>query len=197
MQLTNGKLITAAEYARLRGLNRSTISRQIAAGAIPTVGGLLDPRAADLAREKNLNGIRKEQAARRKAEHAAKTPSTPVVDSPKVRGSYVGDARGAALREMFEALIAQSTRLPGILCEAGVHDPVILAAAPDVFLDAVFALAYDLADAAYDWCGNDDRSSTPAVDLPALSQKYGFQLSAGTEEQAGALAERINAALGY
>jgi hypothetical protein len=98
---------------------------------------------------------------------------------------------------MFEALIAQSTRLPGILCEAGVHDPVILAAAPDVFLDAVFALAYDLADAAYDWCGNDDRSSTPAVDLPALSQKYGFQLSAGTEEQAGALAERINAALGY
>jgi hypothetical protein len=197
MQHPNGKLITAAEYARLRGLNRSTISRQIASGAIPTVDGLLDPRAADLAREKNLNGVRKEQAARRKAEHAAKTPSTPVVDSPKVRHSYVEDARGAALREMFETLIAQSIRIPAVLCEAGVHDPVILAAAPDVFLDAVFALAYDLADAAYDWCGNDDRSSTPTVDLPALSQKYGFQLSAGTEEQAEALAERINAALGY
>jgi hypothetical protein len=197
MQLTNGKLITAAEYARLRGLNRSTISRQIAAGAIPTVGGLLDPRAADLAREKNLNGIRKEQAARRKAEHAAKTPSTPVVDSPKVRGSFVGDARGAALREMFETLITQSARLPGILCEAGVRDPVILAAAPDVFLDAVFALAYDLADAAYDWCGNDDRSSTPVLGLQALARKYGFQFSADTQEQTEALVERVSVALGY
>jgi hypothetical protein len=98
---------------------------------------------------------------------------------------------------MFETLIAQSVRLPGILCEAGVRDPVILVAAPEVFLDAVFALAYDLSDAAYDWCGNDDRSSTPAVDVPALARKYGFQLSAGTQEQAEALAERINAALGY
>jgi hypothetical protein len=197
MQQTNGKLITPAEYARLRGLNRSTICRQIASGAIPTVGGLLDPRAADTAREKNLNGIRREQAARRKAERPANKPSTPALESPKVGRMYTGDARGAALREMFEVLIAQSARLPGILCEAGVHDPVILAAAPEVFLDTVFALAYDLSDAAYDWCGNDDRSFTPAVDLQLLSRKYGFQFSADTQAQAEALAERVNTALGY
>jgi hypothetical protein len=197
MQQTNGKLITAAAYARLRGLNRSTISRQIASGVIPTIDGLLDPRAADLAREKNLNGIRKEQAARRKTERVPNKPSTPSVESPKVGRFYPGDARGAAFREMFETLVSQSARLPAILCEAGVDDPVILAAAPDVFLDAVFALAYNLTDAAYDWCGNDDRSSTPAVDLQLLSQKYGFQFNAGTEEQAEALAERVNAALGY
>src|SRR5262245_22627778 len=76
MQRTNGRLITPSEYARLRGLNRSTISRQIASGAIPTVGGLLDPRAADLAREKNLNGIRRNQAARRKAEREAENKAT-------------------------------------------------------------------------------------------------------------------------
>lgn len=51
-----GGLITPAEYARLRGLNRATISRQIKAGKIPTHSdGLIDPREADSAREKNLD----------------------------------------------------------------------------------------------------------------------------------------------
>ena len=41
------KLITASAYAKSRGLNRSTISREIASGKIPTVNGLYDPELAD------------------------------------------------------------------------------------------------------------------------------------------------------
>lgn len=48
-------LIKPAEYARLRGLNRSTISKQIAAGVIPAHEGLVDPVEADRARDRNLN----------------------------------------------------------------------------------------------------------------------------------------------
>ena len=48
------KLITIAKYANLRGLNRSPISRQVAAGKIPTIDGRIDPAAADRARERNL-----------------------------------------------------------------------------------------------------------------------------------------------
>lgn len=89
--------------------------------------------------------------------------------------TYIGDARGLALRELFERLIGQSGRIPGILCEAGFHDPLLLAIAPDLFCDFVFSLSYDLASAAYDWAGNDDRSPTPVVNMKALARKYGFQ----------------------
>ena len=81
MQRKNGKLISPAQYARLRGLNRSTVSRQIRDGKIPTVGGLIDPRAADSARETNLDGTRKEQAARRKAERTAEEAVLPPATS--------------------------------------------------------------------------------------------------------------------
>ncbi len=67
------KLITPAEYARLRGLNRSTIGRQIAEGKIPTAAdGKIDPVAADRARDRNLDQGRREQAARQKARRAKK-----------------------------------------------------------------------------------------------------------------------------
>lgn len=62
------KLVTVSEYARLRGLNRSTINRQVRSGQIPTVTGKIDPLLADRAREQNLDQTRREQAARRKAD---------------------------------------------------------------------------------------------------------------------------------
>lgn len=66
MQQIKPKLIGPAEYARSRHLNRSTVSRQIRDDKIPTVGGLIDPAAADRARELNLNQTRRAEAQRRK-----------------------------------------------------------------------------------------------------------------------------------
>lgn len=57
-----GKLISAAEYARQRGLNRSTICRQIQLGKIPTHDGLLDGTEADRARDRNLDVTRRRKA---------------------------------------------------------------------------------------------------------------------------------------
>jgi hypothetical protein len=56
------KLLTPAQYARLRNLNRSTISRQIQDGKIPAHGGLLDPQEADEARRQNVRVKEKESA---------------------------------------------------------------------------------------------------------------------------------------
>lgn len=74
MQRKRGKdLLTAAEYARLRGLNRSTISRQIRSGQIPTHEGLIDPTEADRARERNLDPAKSTAAKmRREHEHSVK-----------------------------------------------------------------------------------------------------------------------------
>ena len=107
MQRKNGKLITPAEYARLRGLNRSTISRQVAEGKIPTVDGLIDPAAADQGRERNLHQGRRAQQAERKQNGR---PVQRHVDRTAPQG------RGTA-RDLFEALIAGSARLPEILAE--------------------------------------------------------------------------------
>jgi hypothetical protein len=98
MQRPNGKLISPAAYARLRDLNRSTISRQIEAGVIPAHGGLLDPVEADAGREKNLNGKRHRQAVERKAELAAKASSCPPPAAPVVPvGASGSDAHQAVL----------------------------------------------------------------------------------------------------
>lgn len=80
------KTLTIAEYSRLRGLNKSTVSRQVREGKIPTVDGRIDPIAADQAREQNLNPARKAGAARRKAGKRNDTESnaTPAENSPAV-----------------------------------------------------------------------------------------------------------------
>lgn len=52
---SNKKLVKPAEYARLANLNRSTVSRQIARGVIPTHDGMIDPKEADLARAANVS----------------------------------------------------------------------------------------------------------------------------------------------
>jgi hypothetical protein len=50
-----GELIRPIEYARLRRLNPSTVSRQIRSGAIPVQDGLIDADAADVGRLQNLD----------------------------------------------------------------------------------------------------------------------------------------------
>jgi hypothetical protein len=62
-------MVTPAAYAESRGLNRSTICRQIRAGKIPTHNGFVKPSEADRARRENLSeprggGRRKQKADR-------------------------------------------------------------------------------------------------------------------------------------
>jgi hypothetical protein len=78
MKQKKEKLVSPASYARSRGLNRSTISRQIGAGKIPTIGGLVDPKAADAARQRNLSGARRGQG--RKEEHGPDAAAVPNAD---------------------------------------------------------------------------------------------------------------------
>ena len=59
MQQRKQKLVKPATYAKMRGLNRSTVSRQIESGQIHTVNGLIDPGVADLGRQGNLDPARR------------------------------------------------------------------------------------------------------------------------------------------
>lgn len=61
--MQHATLITPSRYAKLRGLSRSTISREVKRGQIPTHKGLIDPREADLARKRNLDMSRRPQDA--------------------------------------------------------------------------------------------------------------------------------------
>lgn len=95
MQQATGNLITPAEYARLRGLNRSTISRQVRNGTIPVHDGRVDPVEADAARDRNLSVTRREQAAERKAKQKpAKTPDAATT-------AAADDDPGAELRRLL------------------------------------------------------------------------------------------------
>jgi hypothetical protein len=52
------ELVSLSEYARRRGLNKSTISRQVRDGFIPTRDGKINPVEADRARAENLDPSR-------------------------------------------------------------------------------------------------------------------------------------------
>jgi hypothetical protein len=141
------KLVTPAAYARLKGLNKSTISRQIARGIIPAHGGKVDPEEADQARRDNLN-----QSMRRNK------PSPAPVDL-----DYILNPEAAAYRKLFDEILSRRHLVPGILAAIGVRDPVLLHCADDVFAALVCDFAEDLNDLAYDWGGTDD---LPLVDTP-------------------------------
>src|ERR1051325_1226832 len=76
-------LVTPAAYAKLRGLARSTVSRQIREGKIPTRNaGMVNPAEAERARSLNLDARRRQQAKARKQRRAMGT-STGSGSSPK------------------------------------------------------------------------------------------------------------------
>ena len=90
MQLKS-KYITPSAYAKLRGLNKSTVCRQVKTGQIPVNSeGRLDPVAADRARELNLDpskrlgaDLRKRNSlprGNRKADAVAEVPPAAAVD---------------------------------------------------------------------------------------------------------------------
>jgi hypothetical protein len=169
---THNNLITAAGYARLRDLNRSTISRQIARGIIPAHGGKVDPEEADQARRDNLN-----QSMRRNK------PSPAPVDL-----DYILNPEAAAYRKLFDEILSRRHLVPGILAAIGVRDAVLLHCADDVFAALVCDLSGDLNDAAYDWEGVDD---LPLVETPivAVFKKHGLKLTKKTIAAADKMAD--------
>jgi hypothetical protein len=94
-------LIKPAEYARVRGLNRSTVCRQIASGKIPTHGGLVDVAEADRARRNNLDQVR----GRRKVATAATGPRGAALD-PEDLAIYIAWRLCKSARETFPKLFA-------------------------------------------------------------------------------------------
>lgn len=82
------ELITQAEYARRRGLNKSTVSRQVRDGIIPTHGSrrLIDPAEADDARATKTDptrGRRKSAAPSKKPASKPKQQKAPEVERAK------------------------------------------------------------------------------------------------------------------
>ncbi|MEK7751704.1 MAG: hypothetical protein AAB654_07290 [Acidobacteriota bacterium] len=139
------KLLRPAEYARERGLAKSTISRQIAAGKITLrPDGLLDPQQADLDRKRSLDPLR----GRRKPEPALGLDEllaglTPGWDQAAVEVNegavlerlrqYTGSVSGslAAILDwfVFESKCAPHYVLPGLLDKPGTAAPAIESAA--------------------------------------------------------------------
>ena len=63
------KLVSKSEYARMKGVNPSTITRKVQLFGIPTYGGKLDPKEADRIIEVNsdpaYDSLRKKFGKRR------------------------------------------------------------------------------------------------------------------------------------
>ncbi|MGB7762855.1 MAG: hypothetical protein WBL61_23680 [Bryobacteraceae bacterium] len=110
-QKRNKKLISGAAYAKLRGLNRSTIARQIRSGLIPTCDGLVDPVAADAARERNLDPDKVAQAEHRKSNplpsesnpQRAPVPEVTSPPEPEPKGAGDSDSDGGQAPEEYWA----------------------------------------------------------------------------------------------
>ena len=115
MQQRKQKLISPAAYAKKRGLNRSTISRQVASGAIPTVGGLIDPEVADAARDRNLSQTRREQAASRKLKRVTQ-PSEGASPEFLVGARWMAAKVCASARQNWPNFVADLNLNP--LCES-------------------------------------------------------------------------------
>ncbi|MBM3744853.1 MAG: hypothetical protein FJW34_03530 [Acidobacteria bacterium] len=115
-----GDRMTPAGYARARGLNRSTVSRQIRAGVITLdPDGRLDPAAADGARAANLDptrgGKRKAEASpervRAEAESAGRTAQrlpagASLATARREREILKAKREGLALEREAKALVA-------------------------------------------------------------------------------------------
>jgi hypothetical protein len=99
-------LITKAEYARRRGVNKSTISRQVSAGIIPTHGPekLIDPAEADEALARNKDPARggdRRQFAYPPVRHSE---SAEVVDFNDAVAFSVERAKGQRLKNELSKL---------------------------------------------------------------------------------------------
>ena len=102
------ELITAAEYARRRGVSRAAVTIAVKAGRIVLIDGKIDPAVADIQWERNT------RKAVGRGGQAATTVHTPAVnddpalgtDAPPSAGAYDYDA-ARAKREHHESMLAE------------------------------------------------------------------------------------------
>lgn len=96
------KLVSKAEYASMRGINRSQVTRYCQKG-MPSPGGMIDPEQADWWREQNLDQTKpKSKISGKQQRVAATTPPAPKVNalSPPTAAAVpaTGDASGVIVR---------------------------------------------------------------------------------------------------
>jgi len=161
--------ITPAAYARLRGLNRSTISRQIQSGVIKTIGGMIDVDQADRDRRNNLDGRR---GRRKTVTPESKGPRAPKVD----RAQMIEELRATWL----DAIRERAARILPELARRLVLPEHVVISAHDVF-DTVLARCG--ADPDY---LNGDGYEWPPFDTPGLREA-----SASVQDEADKFLDRL------
>ena len=97
-------LVTPSQYAEMRGLNRSTIGRQVRAGLIASHGGLINPVEADRCRASN---VRQPRGGR--ARSTAESEPSPVGD----QGRRKQDFKDEDLPQELTALAANLRAVDG------------------------------------------------------------------------------------
>jgi hypothetical protein len=128
MQRKNEQTLSISEYARLRGLNKSTISRQVKSGQIPTRDGRIDPVAADQARERNLDpGKKIGNEVRKSAPKQSKPVSTQVAQWES----------GPTADDILAGIGKWVYRLPELFRAMGASLPVSLIS-PEVILGMLY-----------------------------------------------------------
>lgn len=110
------ELITQAEYARQRGLNKSTISRQVRDAIIPTHGErrLIDPAEADEARRTKTDptrGRHKPKAPPAEKKQAPQRDVRPVPSTPSPRAKTSDSASFADARAYGQELKNQQAEI--------------------------------------------------------------------------------------
>lgn len=135
-------LVRPAAYARMRGLSKSTVSRQIRQLKIPVTGCLIDPEAADRGRLTNLDPDRKGRAEQRKALAGARRSRANSKADPS-------EVVRAGQRQVLDPLRTKAAALPRLLQELGAPAAAVAIAA-EAF-DSLFfaALGFDLIEALY------------------------------------------------
>ncbi len=167
-----GGLITPAAYARLCGLNRSTISRQIRDGKIPDHDGLIDVAEADVARERNLD-VRNRRNA----------PS---------QFRFAMDTNRRIRKELMDRILGHRNLVPAIMAGCGVRDPVLIHCADEVFAALVCNFAGELDP--YDWDHGED---IPVVEcqIEKVFRDHNLPLDGGVIDSADMMVDRITAVL--
>lgn len=177
-----GKLLSISEYARLRNLNKSTISRQIADGKIPTRDGRIDPVEADTARTRNLSSCKVEAATLRKRARAQASPRRARVEPYPVRAQNraldlsVATAERAApsVESVLRAILAWRDRLPGLFHRMGAPHGVALMSAEvlEALLLTVTGTMYGPIPGPMDFAAIAADLNIPEVELKSI---YGSQ----------------------
>ncbi len=185
-------LVSQAEYARSRGLNKSTISRQVQRGVILLHGGLVDPREADERRRTCLSltrGRRKNPASGGADASDGRGASTaPVVD--RFAGVDTAGPVYLARRELLDTILGNSCIIPELALKLGCRDMGLAVALYEMFRSLVIDLTDGIEAEVYDWAGNDDIPD-PDQDYKALAKKYRLSYGPKSEARADTLCEAL------